>query len=42
MIGDIKESENAERKYGGNLYAIATADGLIMLAKRETIIWYDF
>jgi len=42
MIGDIKESGKEERRYGGHLYAIATIDGLIMLAKRETIIWCDF
>lgn len=41
MIGDLKIDKSKEdiNDINNNLYAIATLDGLLMLAKRETIIW---
>lgn len=42
MVGDIKENRTGRwsgNGSGGNLYALATLDGLLMLIKRETIIW---
>lgn len=40
MVGDIKlNRNNPQGNDGSNLYAIATLDGLLMLAKRDTILW---
>jgi len=42
MIGDLKVNSNDHidgYHKGDHLYAIATLDGLLMLAKRETILW---
>lgn len=41
MVGDLKVSRKNEHRVNNisDLYAIATLDGLLMLAKRETILW---
>lgn len=43
MIGNLKVDKNSQydvHDVNGNLYAIATLDGVLMLAKTETILWY--
>lgn len=37
MIGDLREDKN--NKTNGDLYAIATLDGLLILVKKDTILW---
>lgn len=41
MIGNIKIDKSTDdvNDINDNFYAIATLDGLLMLAKRESIIW---
>lgn len=41
MVGDLRVSRKSELRTNNvsDLYAIATLDGLLMLAKRETILW---
>lgn len=43
MIGNLQVDKNSQydvHDVNGNLYAIATLDGVLMLAKTETILWY--
>lgn len=44
MVGNLKVVGNNETQSNNvdHLYAITTLDGLLMLAKREMILWYDF
>lgn len=37
MIGDLREDKNS--KPTGDLYAIATLDGLLILVKKDSILW---
>lgn len=41
MIGNLKVIESSENKFKNidHLYAIVTLDGILMLAKREMILW---
>jgi len=42
MVGNLRVDKNNEKdinEQNNNIYAIATLDGLIMLARRETILW---
>jgi hypothetical protein len=42
MIGDLKVDTNCEQELfdiNDHLYGIASLNGLIMLAKKETILW---
>jgi len=42
MIGNLRLDKSHEKDMNdpsNNIYAIATLDGLIMLARRETILW---
>lgn len=42
MIGNLRVEKNNEKYIfdpSNDIYAIATLDGLIMLARREMILW---
>lgn len=38
MVGDLRVDKNSKKGIN-NVYAIASSDGFLMLAKRETILW---
>lgn len=38
MVGDLRVDKN-NKNNNDNVYAIASSDGFLMLAKRETILW---
>jgi len=42
MVGDLKVDKNCEQELfdiNDHLYGVATLNGLVMLAKKETILW---
>jgi len=42
MVGDLKVDENCDQELfdkNDHLYGIASLNGLVMLAKKETILW---